>query len=336
VILEKRQVGGVQNARVGQDHAQQHKIDRYAATLFHKYPSEFRTFTRWRLQMALSVGFRSAARQIPNPGRRKCIVRQKTVRMFHRQEVGMITVRKRESICQTQGEIQNGTFFGRWHFSFGEYYDPQYLQFGTLRVFNDDTLSPGAVWPLHPHREIEVVTYCAAGRFRHADEHGEGGILQRGWVQHTTVGTGLFHSEINDLPDQPMRFIQMWFIPRRHGLPPGVEQKRVEQAERTNILLPLVSNEDEDALKIASDARVYSCFLSKDRTVAYEFGTGYGGYLYVMEGGDITAGGQSLRSLDAAMIQNEPRLVIKAMHDAELLLAVVPLTDSHRKETGRD
>ena len=140
--------------------------------------------------------------------------------------------------------IENGTFHGRWHFSFGEYYDRRYMHFGTLRVFNDDTLSPGAIWPLHPHRDIEVVTYCAAGEFRHADQHGEGGVLKKGWVQHTTVGRGLFHSEINNLPDQPMRFIQMWFAPLRHGLPPSVQQKQVEREERTNRLLALVSNED--------------------------------------------------------------------------------------------
>ena len=70
---------------------------------------------------------------------------------------------------------RDGTFHGRWHFSFGDNYDPEHMQFGTLRVFNDDTLSPGAVWPLHPHSEIEVVTYCAEGEFRHADQHGKGG-----------------------------------------------------------------------------------------------------------------------------------------------------------------
>jgi redox-sensitive bicupin YhaK (pirin superfamily) len=94
----------------------------------------------------------------------------------------MITVRSAEDIYQAEGRIENGTFTGRWHFSFAEYYDPHYVQFGALRVLNDDTLSPGAVWPLHPHREIEVVTYCAEGEFRHADENGKGGVLQKGWV----------------------------------------------------------------------------------------------------------------------------------------------------------
>jgi redox-sensitive bicupin YhaK (pirin superfamily) len=237
----------------------------------------------------------------------------------------MITVRKAEEIYQAQGEIKNGTFTGRWHFSFGEYYDPNYVQFGTLRVFNDDTLAPGAVWPLHPHREIEVVTYCAEGEFRHADEHGKGGVLQKGWVQHTTVGKGMFHSEINDRPDEPMRFIQMWFMPHTPGLKPAVQQRQVEREERTNRLLPLVSNDDPGSLPIASDARVYSCFLQKAETVTYRLPKDHGGYLYVVEGGGVLVGDEALRHLDAAMIVGEPQVRLKAQEDAELLLVVVAM-----------
>ena len=239
----------------------------------------------------------------------------------------MMTVRKAESIYVAEGRIENGTFQGRWHFSFGDNYDPEHMHFGTLRVFNDDTLSPGAVWPLHPHRDIEVVTYCAAGEFRHADQHGKGGILQKGWVQHTTVGKGLFHSEINNRPDEPMRFIQMWFIPERPGLTPSVEQKEVEQSERTNRLLPLISNDDPGALRIASDAKVHSCFLQKGKSVSYRFADGYGGYLYVLEGGSISVNGQTLHPLDAAMIAGEMELHLDADGDSELLLVVVPLKE---------
>ena len=92
----------------------------------------------------------------------------------------MITVRDPASIHQVDVPIDGGTCHGRWHFSFDRYFDPRWMRFGTLRVFNDDTLTPGAVWPLHPHREIEVVTYCAGGEFRHADENGEGGVLKEG------------------------------------------------------------------------------------------------------------------------------------------------------------
>jgi redox-sensitive bicupin YhaK (pirin superfamily) len=91
-----------------------------------------------------------------------------------------IMVRKPETIYRVHGSIQSGSFLGRWHFSFDQYHDREYMNFGTLRVFNDDTLSPGAVWPLHPHREIEVITYCAEGEFRREDEHGKGG-LKRQW-----------------------------------------------------------------------------------------------------------------------------------------------------------
>ncbi len=146
----------------------------------------------------------------------------------------MIQVRDPKSIYQINGSIKNGKFQGRWHFSFGDYYDPRFEDFGALRVFNDDTLTPGAVWPLHPHRDNEVVTYCAEGEFRHADEHGIGDVLKKGWVQHTTVGSGIWHSEINNRPDRPMRFIQMWFYPSKYDLPPAVEQKAVEKNDRTD------------------------------------------------------------------------------------------------------
>src|SRR5437867_10874395 len=181
----------------------------------------------------------------------------------------MITIRKPEDIPLASGVIENGTFLGRWHFSFGEYYDPESMGFGTLRVFNDDTLSPDAVWPLHPHRDIEVVTYCAEGEFRHADENGVGGVLKEGWVQHTTVGRGMWPSEINNRKDAEMRVIQMWYTPSAPGLEPSVEQKAVEKEERTNRFLPVVSVDDKGALPILSDATVLSSFLEKGRSVAH-------------------------------------------------------------------
>lgn len=235
----------------------------------------------------------------------------------------MISIRMPESIYQAQGEIENGTFQGRWHFSFGDYYDPRYRSFGTLRVFNDDTLSPGAIWPLHPHRDIEVVTYCAEGEFRHADQGGEGGVLKKGWVQHTTVGKGLWHSEINNLPDKPMRFIQMWFLPQQPGLEPSVEQKRVEKQERTDRFHPLVSNIHPQALRIASDAQVHSCFLEKGKTIGYRIGEDRGAYVYVLEGGPVEVTGKSVPAFGAAMISDEVEVNLDSKGDAELLLVDV-------------
>jgi redox-sensitive bicupin YhaK (pirin superfamily) len=234
-----------------------------------------------------------------------------------------IIVRKPESIYQIQGEIVNGTFQGRWHFSFGDNYDPEHMQFGTLRVFNDDTLSPGAVWPLHPHHDIEVVTYCAEGEFRHADQRGKGGILKKGWVQHTTVGRGMWHSEINNRSDVPMRFIQMWFIPSQRNLSPSVEQKEVEKEHRTNKLLPLVSNEHDNVLLIYSDARVYSCFLQKGYNVEHFLKEGRGTYLYVLEGDSVKTNDMTVPVLGAAQIKGAMNINISTDGSAELLLVDV-------------
>ncbi|MDH4230758.1 MAG: pirin family protein [Nitrospirota bacterium] len=231
-----------------------------------------------------------------------------------------ISVREPESIFQIRRKIVNGTFHGRWHFSFGENFDPEHLQFGTLRVFNDDTLSPGSVWPLHPHHDIEVVTYCAGGEFRHADQRGKGGVLKKGWVQHTTVGRGMWHSEINNSPDMPLRFIQMWFIPSEKDLAPFVEQKAVEKKERTNRLLPLVSNEHQDALPIRSDARVYSCFLKKGHRVRHSLKEGRGAYVYVLEGDAVEVNGSRILVYGAAQATGAMDLLISADGDSELLL----------------
>ncbi|HSR10902.1 MAG TPA: pirin family protein [Thermodesulfobacteriota bacterium] len=237
----------------------------------------------------------------------------------------MIEIRPAESIYRAHGRIQNGTFDGRWHFSFDQYHDPKFEHFGTLRVLNDDTLSPGAVWPLHPHRENEVVTYCAGGEFRHEDEHGKGGILRKGWVQHTTIGRGMYHSEINNRPDEPMRFIQMWFFPSQHGLTPRVEQKEVEKTDRTNRLLPIVSNDHAGALPIVSDAEVYSCYLEAGIEVTHPAKPGWGIYLYNVEGGTVGVNTKPLPALAAAEITKEKLIRIAAQGDAELLLIHVLL-----------
>lgn len=231
----------------------------------------------------------------------------------------MITIRTPDQIYVAHGDIHNGTFTGRWHFSFGPYHDPENTHFGRLRVFNDDTLSPGAVWPLHDHREIEVVTYCAAGDFRHADEHGRGGLLKKGWVQHTTVGSGMSHSEINDSPNTPMRFIQMWFVPSLPGLTPSVEQRQIEIKDRINMLRPLVSATIPGSLKMYSDAAVYSCFLEKDKTLNFRLEPGRGGYLYAVAGGPIRLNETEIAELAAAKITDERRLSLTADDDAEIL-----------------
>jgi redox-sensitive bicupin YhaK (pirin superfamily) len=136
----------------------------------------------------------------------------------------------------------------------------------------------------------------------------------------------MFHSEINNRKDAPMRFIQMWFIPSTRGLEPSVEQKPVEKAERTNRLLPLVSNKHRDALRIISDAEVYSCFLQKRKTVKHQIEEGRGAYLYVVEGGPIQVNGHKAVALAAAKATGKQDVNVTADEDAELLLVDVLLS----------
>jgi quercetin 2,3-dioxygenase len=236
-----------------------------------------------------------------------------------------VTVRRGSSLYQASGTIQDGTFRGRWHFQFDTYHDPQHLRFGNLRVFNDDTLSPGATWPLHPHSQNEVVTYVAAGEFRHEDEHGKGGVLHQGGTQHTTVGSGMYHSEINNRADVPMRFVQIWFIPEKLNLKPSVEQREVPKADRTNRWLPLVSSSYPETLPLRADGAVLSSFLQAGRSIDHPIEKGHGLYLYVVEGGPVQVGDQKLATLDAAEVVGVGSVRTTAENDAELLLLEVNL-----------
>ncbi|HEX9312883.1 MAG TPA: pirin family protein, partial [Actinomycetota bacterium] len=150
----------------------------------------------------------------------------------------MITIRRDREIFETDG----GWFHARWHFSFDRYRDPDWTQFGSLRVFNDDRLVPGADWPMHPHRDIEGLTYVVEGTFRHADSlDGEYRLLPAGSAQRMTLGSGAWHSEQNASDTEPMRFIQMWIMPRERGLAPSVEQRVFTKEDRTDRLLRIIS-----------------------------------------------------------------------------------------------
>jgi len=232
----------------------------------------------------------------------------------------MLALRRADDIYEIFGQIESGTFYGRWHFSFDSYADPKFTQFGSLRVFNDDTLSPGAMWHLHGHSGIEIVTYCADGEFRYTDEDGKHGMLHKGWIQHTAIGIAMVHSAINNRVDESMRFIQLWFIPGKLDLEPVMQQKRVEREERTNRFLALVSNRDAQALPIYANAEVYSSYLQRDHTTTFAPSDQWGVYLYLLEGGPILVNGQRLAALDALMATEEKELEVTAELDAELLL----------------
>lgn len=233
----------------------------------------------------------------------------------------MIEVRKKKKIFH----IKEDWFEGYWHFSFGSppqgYYDPDNTNFGTLRVHNVDTLVPGGVWPMHPHRDIEVITYCLDGEFQHADENGKGGVLYQGDVQHTTVGRGMYHEEINHRQDLPMTFLQIWIMPREKGLNPAMEQRAVDKRQRQNQFLTLVSDKDPQALPIQQDAEFVVACLGPQNTASYQLGPGYGAYLYVASG-EVDLDGVALSQGDAAKIISQP-VEVRGNQESELAMVVV-------------
>lgn len=230
----------------------------------------------------------------------------------------MIDMRRDSEIYRKEG----GWFTARWHFSFDEYYDPENMGFGTLRVFNDDRLAPGAIWPMHPHRDVEGLTYVLEGTFEHADSLGNGGRLPPGSVQRMTLGSGAFHSERNGAADEPMRFIQMWIMPRERGLPPSVEQKVFTQADRTDRLLKVISGDgDGGSVLVHQDAAVYVSRLEAGR-LEHEFADGFGGYLYLIDG-ELAVNGESLSTGDGARVYDERRLTIESRRPSELVLVEV-------------
>jgi redox-sensitive bicupin YhaK (pirin superfamily) len=234
----------------------------------------------------------------------------------------MLTVRRDSEIYDTSG----GWFRARWHFSFDTYRDPENDSFGAMRVFNDDRLIPGAVWPLHPHRDVEGLTYVVEGTFGHQDNVGGAyGPLPAGSVQRMTLGSGALHSELNASRTEPMRFIQIWILPDTPDLEPGVEQKVFTREERTNRLLQVVAPVGGEAVQVHQDASVHVARLEPGVEVRHEIGPGRGVYAYLIEGG-ATFNGEEVTTGDAAKVTDEPQLVVRASEPSELILVDVPIT----------
>jgi quercetin 2,3-dioxygenase len=222
-------------------------------------------------------------------------------------------------------DVEGGWFRARWHFSFDDYYDPENDSFGAMRVFNDDRLIPGAVWPLHPHRDVEGLTYVVEGLFGHQDNvGGPFGPLPAGSVQRMTLGSGALHSELNASKTEPMRFIQIWILPDTPSLPPGVEQRVFTKPDRTNRWLKVIAPEGGQPVKVHQDASVQVARLEPGAEVTHDLGTGRGAYLYLIDGA-VTLNGQSVATGDSAKITDEASFTIRADKLSELVLVDVPM-----------
>jgi redox-sensitive bicupin YhaK (pirin superfamily) len=224
--------------------------------------------------------------------------------------------------------IDGGWFRSRWHFSFDQYYDEENMGIGTLRVFNDDVLVPGAVWPMHPHRNVEGITYVVEGEFEHADSLGNDGVLLPGGVQRMRLGRGAEHSERNHSNTEEMRFIQMWVLPAERDLQPAVAQRQYAAKDRLNRLLQILRPEGDagDGITVAQDTRMFVSRLERGREAAHAFTSGRGGYVYLIAG-EVDVNGERLELGDAAYVLGAGRLRIRSGEDAtaELLLVDTPL-----------
>jgi quercetin 2,3-dioxygenase len=225
------------------------------------------------------------------------------------------------------GEIhaeEGGWFRARWHFSFDHYRDPEQMGIGPLRVFNDDRLVPGADWPMHPHADVEGLTYVVEGTFEHADSLGQNGRLQPGGVQRMTLGSGALHSERNGSKTEPMRFLQFWILPEAAGLQPSVEQRQFTREDLRNQLRQVVGPDGGEAVKVHQQATVHVAVLDEGVGVEHAFEEGRAGYLYLIGGAARLNEGDRLATGDAVKVDGPERVRLRAAEETELILIDVP------------
>ena len=201
-------------------------------------------------------------------------------------------------------------------FSFGDYYDPEHVQHGPLRVLNEDVVEPGQGFGAHPHRDMEIVTYVLSGALAHKDSTGGEGVIRAGEVQRMSAGRGITHSEFNASDREPVHLLQVWFLPERSGLPAGYEQKETK-LESANRFAPVVTPEGGDhALKIHQDVRFHVLSLDKGRTAQASLAAGRLGYLHNAMVGAIEVNGRRLAPGDGLRLRGPETLTVSGLDDA--------------------
>jgi hypothetical protein len=215
----------------------------------------------------------------------------------------------------------------RWHFSFADYRDDENVNWGALRVFNDDVVRGGGGFDLHPHRDMEIVTYVLDGTLEHRDSLGNRGVIRSGEVQVMSAGKGILHAEYNHSKTEPVHLLQLWIIPRNRGNTPRWEQRVFDVEQRAGRLLPVVSGGDvPGTLSIDQNVRIYVSSLSEGQEVRHETELTRKVYLFVIDGG-VTVNGRALSKGDQARVDRERKLDIVATEDAELILLDLPNID---------
>ena len=229
----------------------------------------------------------------------------------------MITLRK----SNERGHGNHGWLDSRHTFSFANYYDPNHMGFGPLRVINDDRVIGGGGFPTHPHQNMEIISYVLEGGLAHRDSIGTGSVIRPGDVQRMSAGTGIRHSEFNASETAPVHFLQIWIIPEKQGLVPGYEQKSFS-ADSKHGTLKLVGSRDgrDGSVTIHSDVDLYATLPGDGGTVTHELATGRIGWVQVAQGTATLNGGQ-LRPGDGVALDAGAKIALTGTSDdAEVLV----------------
>jgi quercetin 2,3-dioxygenase len=228
----------------------------------------------------------------------------------------MISFRDREA----RGRTRTGWLDSKHSFSFGDYRDPAQLGFRALRVINEDRVIPGAGFPRHGHRDMDIISYVLEGSLQHKDSIGNGTVIKPGEIQRMSAGTGIEHSEFNPSQTEPVHFLQIWIIPEKRGIAPSHEQKPVPLAERRGKLRLVAAPDAPDgAVTLHQDARVYVANLAAGERVAHDIAPGRGVWIQVARG-IIGLNGTEMREGDGAALEDEKSAAIDAETDSEILL----------------
>ncbi|NLJ12341.1 MAG: pirin family protein [Gammaproteobacteria bacterium] len=225
---------------------------------------------------------------------------------------------------QELGGAHHGWLDTRHHFSFADYYNPERMHWGQLRVWNDDTIAARSGFPPHPHRDMEIITYVRKGAITHEDNLGNRGRTAAGDVQVMSAGTGIAHSEMNE-EDESTQIFQIWIMPDEKGLPPTWGTKPFPKGERSGSFITLASglaNDSEDALTIRANARLVAATLTAGQSAEYHIAPGRKVYL-VPASGQIDINGVVAKAGDGVAVSDERLLTVSAQQDSEIVLVDV-------------
>jgi len=227
----------------------------------------------------------------------------------------MITVRK----SNDRGHAEHGWLDSYHTFSFADYYDPAHTHFRDLRVINEDYVAPEMGFGMHPHRDMEIITYVVSGALQHKDSMGNTAVMRGGDVQRISAGTGILHSEINASTKEPVHLLQIWIIPDRKGVTPGYAEKSYAQAAPGKLHLVASKTGRDGSISINQNANLYLGKLAAGETIAQVLGAKRHGWLQLIKG-ELNVNGTRLQPGDAAAIKETEKVILTAAADAEFLL----------------